>query len=135
MKKRHKRRGRTFLYGSSFFFDRICERGVRKMLTFNLPDGKNLEIERDAIEEKILFAIFDKFEQAREKDSGMYTILKQSVNMIMTFGKVDIKVPKGENTLEYLVAHYVGLGLDVLEAAPLKVEGKVVDTNVEASRD
>lgn len=105
------------------------------MLTFQLEEGKQVQIERDNIEEKILLAIFDKFEQAREKDSGMYTILKQAVNMIMTFGKVDIKIPKGENSLEYLVAHYVRLGLDVLEARPLEVHGKVVDVNVQASGD
>lgn len=99
------------------------------MLTFQLEEGKQVQIDRGAIEEKLLLAIFEKFDQAREKDSGMYTILKQAVNMIMTFGKVDLKIPKGENSLEYLVAHYVSVGLDVLEATPLQVAGKVVDIN------
>lgn len=105
------------------------------MLTFQIEKDKQVQIERDAIEEKILMAVFDKFEQAREKDSGLYTLLKQSVSMIMTFGKVDLKIPKGENSLEYLVAHYVSLGLDVLETNPLEVTGKVVITNGETSGD
>lgn len=105
------------------------------MLTFQLEDGKKVEIERDAVEEKLLMSIFSKFDQAREKDPGLYTILKQAINMVLTFSKVNIKIPKGENSLEYLVAHYVSLGLDVLEQTPLSVNGKVVEmeTNGETS--
>lgn len=107
------------------------ERGM-VVLTFNLEDGKEVQIDRGAIEESLLVGIFEKFEQAREKDPGMYTILKQAVNMVMTFSKLDFKIPKGENTLEYLVAHYVQAGLDVLEQKPLSVKGKVIED--EASR-
>ena len=101
------------------------------MITFSLADGKQVEIEREAVEEKLLLSIFDKFDQAREKDVGLYNILKQAINMVLVFGKVDIKVPKGENTLEYLVAYYVSLGLDVLEKEPLQVAGKVVESHGE----
>lgn len=104
------------------------------MITFRLEDGKQVEIEREAVEEKLLLSIFDKFDQAREKDAGLYNILKQAVNMVLMFGKVDIKVPKGENTLEYLVAYYVSLGLDVLEKEPLSVDGKVVESHGETDR-
>lgn len=99
------------------------------MLEFQLEDGKKVQIERGAVEEKLLLSIFEKFDQAREKDPGVYNVLKQAVNMVMMFAKVDIKIPKGENTLEYLVAHYVSLGLDVLEQKPLPVSGKVVEAN------
>lgn len=97
------------------------------MIQFTLEDGKSLQIERDAIEEKILLAVFSKFDQAREADKGLYTMLKQAVNMVMTFGKVDLKIPKGENSLEYLVAYYVSQGLDLLEKEPLHVQGKVME--------
>lgn len=95
------------------------------MITFKLSDGNSVEIDRDQMEEKILESILDKFEQAREKDAGMYTILKQAVNMVLTFSKLDIKIPKGANSLEYLVAYYMSLGLDALEREPLSVNGKV----------
>jgi hypothetical protein len=102
------------------------------MLTFNLEHGEQVQIDRTAVEEKILLSIFDKLEQAREADKGLYTILKQAVNMVLTFSKVDIKIPKGENSLEYLLAYYVGLGLDVMEQKPLEVSGVVVNTTKEA---
>jgi hypothetical protein len=95
------------------------------MIHFQLSDGNSVEIDRDQLEEKILGSILDKFEQARQRDSGMYTILKQAVNMVLTFSKLDIKIPKGENSLEYLVAYYMSLGLDALEKEPLSVTGKV----------
>lgn len=101
------------------------------MLTFKLEDGKQVEIDRLVVEEKLLLSIFDKFDQAREKDAGLYNILKQAVNMVMMFGKVDIKIPKGENSLEYLVAYYVSLGLDALEKETLQVSGKVVEPPAE----
>jgi hypothetical protein len=107
------------------------------MLTFQLEDGKQVQINREAVEERLLLTIFDKLGEAREKSQGMYNALKAAINMVMTFGGVDIKVPKGENTLEYLVAHYVSLGFDVLEQTPLSVNGKVVEmeTNGETSRN
>jgi hypothetical protein len=101
------------------------------MLVFNLEDGKQVHIDREAVEEKLLLSIFEKFDEARTKDAGMYTILKQAVNMFLTFSKVDIKIPKGENTLEYLVAHYISLGLATLEASPIAVTGKVVETDAQ----
>lgn len=97
------------------------------MLSFDFKDGQQVQIDRDNVEEKLLLSIFDKFDAAREKEPGMYTILKQAVNMVLTFGKVDIKIPKGENTLEYLVAYYVALALDTLEKEPIPVEGRVVN--------
>jgi hypothetical protein len=50
--------------------------------------------------------------------------------MVLTFSKLDIKIPKGENSLEYLVAYYMSLGLDALEKEPIKAEGKVLLENV-----
>lgn len=97
------------------------------MINFHLSDGNAVEIDRNQLEEKILGSILEKFDQAREKDAGMYTILKQAVNMVLTFSKLDIKIPKGENSLEYLVAYYMSIGLDALENAPLQVDGKLID--------
>jgi hypothetical protein len=102
------------------------------MLTFKIQESADtlpvkVEISREGVEERLLEAIFEKFDQARAQDPGLYNILKQAVNMVMMFGKVDIKIPKGENSLEYLVAHYVGLGLDVMENTPLSVTGKVME--------
>lgn len=96
------------------------------MLTFQLDEGKQVHIERESIEEKILEGIFAKFEEAREKEPGMYNGFKQAVNMLKLVGGIKIDVPKGENTLEYLVAHFLGIGMDLLEAAPILVEGVVV---------
>lgn len=99
------------------------------MIKFHLSDGNSVEIDRDQLEEKILGSILDKFELARQKDSGMYTILKQAINMVLTFSKLDIKIPKGENSLEYLVAYYMSLGLDALEKEPLHVGGTILLLN------
>jgi hypothetical protein len=98
-----------------------------------IPKKVQVQIDREGLEEKVLENIFTKFDQAREENPGFYNILKQSINMVLTFGKIDIKIPKGENALEYLVAHYVSIGLDVLEQAPLTVTGKVVEQDGETS--
>lgn len=97
------------------------------MLTFQLEDGKQIQIDREHVEEKLLMSIFDRLEEARQKDKGMYNGLKAAVNLMMTFTGNHVNIPKGENVLEYLIAHYVSMGIDALEQKPLEVSGVVVD--------
>lgn len=99
------------------------------MLTFNLEHGEQVQIDRTAVEEKLLISIFDRLEEARQKDKGMYNALKAAVNIMMTFTGTELKIPKGENVLEYLIAHYVSIGLDALEQKPLEVSGVVVSAD------
>lgn len=96
------------------------------MLTFELKDGNKVEIDREVIEEKILSGILDKLDEAREHSQGMYNAAKAAVNMVITLGGLDIHPPKGVNTFEYMIAHYLSLGLDVLENTPLQVEGTIL---------
>lgn len=101
------------------------------MLKFNLPDGSQFQVEREGLEERALEAVLARFEEAKEKDPGMYTALKSAVQMMVTLAgnKLDIKIPKGENVLEYIVATYLSRSLDALEAREIPVVGKLVQEN------
>lgn len=103
-------------------------------IQFNLKDGKQVHIERESIEERILEGVLDKLQEARENEPGLYNGFKQAVNILKLVGGVKMEIPKGENALEYLLAHFLHIGLDSLEnhSKPLEVYGKVVDPNASA---
>lgn len=105
------------------------------MIKFHLSDGNAVEIDRDQLEERILSGIIDKLDEAREKHQGFYNVLKAAVNMVTTMGGLDIKPPKGVNTLDYLIATYIGVGLEALEKNPLEVEGSVLLKVKEAKKE
>lgn len=96
------------------------------MINFKLSDGNAVEIDRAQLEEKILEGIISKLDEAREHHQGFYNVLKAAVNMVVSMGGLDIKAPKGVNTLDYLIATYVSVGLETLEQKPLPVEGRVL---------
>jgi hypothetical protein len=113
------------------------------MLTFHIEDTTNpikvapdglkarvteVQIEREALEEKFLEGILARFDELRETNQGMYNMIKSSINMLKTFGQLDINIPKGVNSLDYLIAHFLSLGMDALEQkGALAVTGKVVE--------
>lgn len=106
------------------------------MLTFELKDGNLVKIDRQEVEEKILGAILDRLDEAKETSPAMYSALKGAVNLFTTFAKMDLHTPKGESSLDYLILHFLSLGLDVLEQKTLYVEGSVIDTaQKEAKQD